>query len=138
MFGARREMLQAAHGGRGPHRSGRTVARFSGRLAPPTAAPGPRPHRRLLPQHLPRPGQRARPPSRPPRSWTSAPVRGLIDWELSTLGPAFIDLSYWCAMLRMDASWPIGGLGSFNRSSLGIPDEVRPATLPGTKIYWAF
>ncbi len=50
-------------------------------------------------------------------------IKALIDWELSTLGPAFIDLSYWCAMLRMDANWPIGGLGSFNRSGLGIPDE---------------
>jgi len=50
-------------------------------------------------------------------------IQALIDWELSTLGPAFIDLSYWCAMLRMDATWPIGGLGGLDRSALGIPDE---------------
>jgi aminoglycoside phosphotransferase (APT) family kinase protein len=50
-------------------------------------------------------------------------VAALIDWELSTLGPAFIDLSYWCAMLRMNAQWPIGGLGGIDRSSLGIPNE---------------
>jgi len=52
-------------------------------------------------------------------------VAALIDWELSTLGPAFIDLSYWCAMLRMESSWPIGGLGGINRASLGIPDEAQ-------------
>ena len=51
-------------------------------------------------------------------------IAALIDWELSTLGPAFIDLSYWCAMLRMDAKWPIGGLGGIDRASLGIPDEA--------------
>jgi aminoglycoside phosphotransferase (APT) family kinase protein len=51
-------------------------------------------------------------------------IAALIDWELSTLGPAFIDLSYWCAMLRMAANWPIGGLGGIDRASLGIPDEA--------------
>jgi len=50
-------------------------------------------------------------------------IAALIDWELSTLGPAFIDLSYWCAMLRMRADWPIGGLGGIRRGPLGIPDE---------------
>lgn len=51
-------------------------------------------------------------------------IAALIDWELSTLGPAFIDLSYWCAMLRMDCDWPIGGLGEIDRKSLGLPDEA--------------
>ena len=50
-------------------------------------------------------------------------IAALLDWELSTLGPIFIDLSYWCTMLRMDAKWPIGGLGGINRVRLGIPDE---------------
>ena len=50
-------------------------------------------------------------------------IRALIDWELSTLGPAFVDLSYWCAMLRMDHDWPIGGLGGIDRAALGIPTE---------------
>jgi aminoglycoside phosphotransferase (APT) family kinase protein len=27
-------------------------------------------------------------------------------------------------MLRMDAEWPIGGLGGIDRASLGIPDEA--------------
>ena len=50
-------------------------------------------------------------------------IQALIDWELSTLGPAFIDLSYWCAMLRMDHDWPIGGLGGIDRTAVGIPAE---------------
>ena len=50
-------------------------------------------------------------------------ILALIDWELSTLGPAFVDLSYWCAMLRMDHGWPIGGLGRVDRELLGIPTE---------------
>ncbi|MGB2469085.1 MAG: phosphotransferase family protein, partial [Candidatus Puniceispirillaceae bacterium] len=51
-------------------------------------------------------------------------IQALIDWELSTLGPAFIDLSYWCAMLRMQHDWPIGGLGGVDRTQLGIPPEA--------------
>ncbi len=52
-------------------------------------------------------------------------VAALIDWELSTLGPAFVDLSYWCAMLRMQHDWPISGLGGINRYPLGIPEEAQ-------------
>ena len=50
-------------------------------------------------------------------------VASLIDWELSTLGPAFVDLSYWCAMLRMGHDWEIGGLDGLDRRQLAIPDE---------------
>lgn len=50
-------------------------------------------------------------------------VQAVIDWELSTLGPPLVDLSYWCTMLRMDQSWPIAGLGGVNLSALGIPNE---------------
>ena len=50
-------------------------------------------------------------------------IAALIDWELSTLGPVFVDLSYWCAMLRMHHDWEIGGLGGLDRASLGIPEE---------------
>jgi aminoglycoside phosphotransferase (APT) family kinase protein len=52
-------------------------------------------------------------------------IAALIDWELSTLGPTFVDLSYWCAMLRMDSDWPIGGLGGVDRANLGIPEEAK-------------
>ncbi len=50
-------------------------------------------------------------------------IAALIDWELSTLGPVFIDLSYWCAMLRMQHEWPISGLGGKNKHKLNIPEE---------------
>ena len=50
-------------------------------------------------------------------------IAAIIDWELSTVGPKFIDLSYWCAMLRMGSDWPINGLGRKNRGLLGIPTE---------------
>ena len=53
----------------------------------------------------------------------STDIRALIDWELSTLGPAFVDLSYWCAMLRMDYDWPIGGLSGIDLATFGIPAE---------------
>ncbi len=52
-------------------------------------------------------------------------IAALLDWELSTLAPPFIDLSYWCLMLRFEKDWPISGLG-FNSTSkryLGIPSE---------------
>jgi aminoglycoside phosphotransferase (APT) family kinase protein len=55
----------------------------------------------------------------------SLSILGLLDWELSTLSPPFIDLSYWALMLRFETSWPIGGLGNFrnlNQDS-GIPSE---------------
>ena len=41
-------------------------------------------------------------------------IAGLLDWELSTLSPPFIDLSYWALMLRFEKTWPIGGLSNFN------------------------
>lgn len=50
-------------------------------------------------------------------------VKALIDWELSTLGPAFIDLSYFCAMLRLPEDLPISGLGMRDRHQLGLPEE---------------
>ena len=52
-------------------------------------------------------------------------VIGLLDWELSTIAPPFIDLSYWALMLRFEKDWPIGGLGSFERllPNSGIPSE---------------
>ena len=43
-------------------------------------------------------------------------VIALIDWELSTLGIPFIDLSYWCLMLRFSNTWAIKGLGDLNKN----------------------
>jgi len=45
-------------------------------------------------------------------------VVALLDWELSTLGPPFIDLSYWCLMLRFNRNWPIKGLGNLIETEL--------------------
>ena len=52
-------------------------------------------------------------------------VAGLLDWELSTLAPPFIDLSYWAVMLRFKKDWPIGGLGNNGNliQNSGIPSE---------------
>ena len=52
-------------------------------------------------------------------------VIGVLDWELSTLAPPFIDLSYWCLMLRFETDWLIPGLGQIRDNSIteGIPKE---------------
>ena len=52
-------------------------------------------------------------------------IAGLLDWELSTLAPPFIDLSYWAVMLRFKKEWPIGGLGNNGNliQNSGIPSE---------------
>ena len=52
-------------------------------------------------------------------------IASLLDWELSTLAPPFIDLSYWCLMLRFETDWPIPGLGQIRDNVIteGIPKE---------------
>ena len=52
-------------------------------------------------------------------------IIGLLDWELSTLSPPFIDLSYWILMLKFEKDWPIAGIGNYNKSlaKSGIPAE---------------
>ena len=52
-------------------------------------------------------------------------IASLLDWELSTLAPPFIDLSYWCLMLRFESNWLIPGLGMIRDDVLtaGIPEE---------------
>ena len=54
-------------------------------------------------------------------------IVALLDWELSTLAPPFIDLSYWVLMLKFKKDWPIGGLGNNDslRKKLGIPSEEK-------------
>lgn len=48
-------------------------------------------------------------------------IIGVLDWELSTLGHPFADLSYQCMQLRLPAEQ--GGLGGLNLKELGIPSE---------------
>ena len=52
-------------------------------------------------------------------------IAGLLDWELSTIAPPFIDLSYWALMLRFKKEWPIRGLGNDGNliQNSGIPSE---------------
>lgn len=53
----------------------------------------------------------------------STQVIGLLDWELSTLGHPYADLAYQCMQWRIPGDAAIPGLGSVDRSALGIPTE---------------
>jgi aminoglycoside phosphotransferase (APT) family kinase protein len=50
-------------------------------------------------------------------------IIGILDWELSTLGTKLVDLSYFCAMLRLPRDGIVKGLGDADRAALGIPAE---------------
>ncbi len=51
-------------------------------------------------------------------------VKALMDWELSTLGHPYADLSYQCMQLRLPPDCALPGLGGVDRSALGIPSEA--------------
>jgi aminoglycoside phosphotransferase (APT) family kinase protein len=50
-------------------------------------------------------------------------VLAVLDWELSTLGHPFADLSYQCMQWRMPPGEIARGLGGLDRTALGIPTE---------------
>lgn len=50
-------------------------------------------------------------------------VLAVLDWELSTLGHPWGDLSYQCMQLRLSQDAAIPGLGDLDRKALGIPTE---------------
>ncbi len=50
-------------------------------------------------------------------------ARAVLDWELSTLGHPYADLTYQCMQWRMARDCVIPGLGDSDRPSLGIPGE---------------
>lgn len=50
-------------------------------------------------------------------------IIGVLDWELSTLGHPFSDLSYQCMQWRLPHESGFRGLGGVDRKTLGIPDE---------------
>jgi aminoglycoside phosphotransferase (APT) family kinase protein len=50
-------------------------------------------------------------------------VLGILDWELSTLGPPLVDFTYFCTMLRLPRRSGVKGLGGLDRREHGIPEE---------------
>ncbi len=50
-------------------------------------------------------------------------VLAVIDWELSALGHPLADLAYQCMQWRLPEDCELAGLGTLDRSSLGIPTE---------------
>ncbi|RLQ88484.1 phosphotransferase [Notoacmeibacter ruber] len=50
-------------------------------------------------------------------------VIALLDWELSTLGHPFADLSYQCMQWRLPHDTGFKGLGGVERSDYGLPSE---------------
>lgn len=76
---------------------------------------------------------------------TSHRLLALLDWELATLGPPYVDLAYQCMQWRLPAERPeLCGLGGLDREALGIPDErayvsafCRLLGIPGIE-HWNF
>lgn len=52
-------------------------------------------------------------------------VVAVLDWELSTLGHPFADISYQCMQWRLPHSSGFRGLGGLDRAALGLPGEAE-------------
>ena len=52
-------------------------------------------------------------------------VIAVLDWELSTLGHPFADLSYQCMQWRLPHESGFRGLGGLDRTALGLPTEAE-------------
>ncbi|MBL0935840.1 MAG: phosphotransferase family protein [Rhizobiaceae bacterium] len=52
-------------------------------------------------------------------------VVAVLDWELSTLGHPYADLSYQCMQWRLPHSSAFKGLGGVDRKALGLPTEAE-------------
>ena len=56
-------------------------------------------------------------------------VIAVLDWELSTLGHPFADLSYQCMQWRLPHGSAFSGLGGVDRGALGLPTEAEYVAL---------
>jgi len=54
---------------------------------------------------------------------TEPRVLAVLDWELSTLGHALGDLSYFCVPYRMGVGETLGGVQGLDLAAMGIPSE---------------
>lgn len=52
-------------------------------------------------------------------------VLAVLDWELSTIGHPFADLSYQCMQWRLPNNSGFRGLGGLDRTALGLPTEAE-------------
>ncbi|TYR30214.1 phosphotransferase family protein [Mesorhizobium microcysteis] len=52
-------------------------------------------------------------------------VVAVLDWELSTLGHPFADISYQCMQWRLPHDSGFRGLGGIDRAALGLPGEAE-------------
>ena len=52
-------------------------------------------------------------------------ILAVLDWELSTLGHPFADLSYQCMQWRLPNDSGFRGLGGLDRKALGLPTEAE-------------
>lgn len=52
-------------------------------------------------------------------------VIAVLDWELSTLGHPYADLSYQCMQWRLPHESGFRGLGGIDRAALGLPTEAE-------------
>lgn len=56
---------------------------------------------------------------------TAPTIRAVVDWELSTLGHPFADISYFCMALRLPRNPVLPGLAGIDRVASGIPSETE-------------
>lgn len=51
-------------------------------------------------------------------------ILAVLDWEISTLGHPFADISYQCMQWRLPAGGAFPGLGGIDRAAIGLPTEA--------------